>query len=133
MFKFHSMPTRWKSSKIPPHSINPHAEANSERVSNWGILQWLAWSNSSGLGPRTCIELCWSWFSKEGFILCKTIKNNKETRERAGEVWENMRKRVELEYLRAHNGVEEIYCGAALYHDEELHHDEEEAKQKRAK
>ena len=125
------MPTRWKSSKIPPHSINPHAEANPERVSNCIELRW-SWSNSSGLGPRTCIELCWSWFSKEGFILFKTINNNKETRERAGEVWENMRKRVEWEYLRAHNGVEEIYCGAALYHDEELHHDEEEAKQKRA-
>ena len=117
MFKFHSMPTRWKSSKIPPHSINLHAEANSERVLDWSI--------TSGFGPRShhcievdhsCIEVCWSWFSKEGFIRCKTIKNNNETRERAGEVWENMRKRVEWQCLREHNGVEEIYCGAALYH-----------------
>ena len=127
------MPTRSKRSKIPPHFINPHAEAPlpnaCQTASNSAGLGRTLWFDSGG--RFVSIKLFWSWFSKEGFILCKTTHSINETRESAGEVWDHMRKRVECEYLRVLNGVEEIYCGAALHQRSSLD-DEEETEQQRS-
>ena len=56
--------------------------------------------------------MVWSWMSKNRFIHFKQGKYG-ETPERAGEVWEHMRRRVEPEDFRVNwKGEEEMFCGA---------------------
>ena len=57
-------------------------------------------------------DLVWSWMSKIRFIHFKQ-KKYVESSDRAGDVWEHMRRRVEWVDLRVNwKGEEEIFCGA---------------------